>query len=707
MPAPWAFGQTARGLSWLQLPRMFFLALFLLCLFVAGAAATAWLWSREPVESGAVGALEATGSWVLVTMSLAVAINWVLSPLHAIRAPFLIGTAIALAAAASVYLRAQARLDGPAARTLRSVFGGEVRVGRLTVAAVAAPLACWVAFITWRGTITPVLSHDGLAYHMPRAVDVHRTGGWRYLPVEDFRLSWFPADYELLLADVLALTGSEHATSLVSVLLYLAAFLLCASWGERRWGGGARAWIGALLWGSTPLALLHSGGHKNDVMMMICTVSLALWGARWVVRGGVAPLVLAVLAATLGIGTKANGAFAIPATLIAFVPFGLFPRLRSTLATPRKVAAFGAGSVAALLLLGITPLLVHLEHPHLASDMGMSPAEMASTNITPTYDGLRNLWRFPVFVWLRAFSNHPLTVDVPWLHTDWFWPKYELYFSDYGVAASSLALLVPVALLLALRWPRSRAVAELTLDERATRRERWAASIYLGASCILVLLMRYKIDGAFNSYARYMFFLPLLIADGGLILLLERVPAPRAQQIARGVTVAALSAFFFYEAETVGENDAFAPVKYVKHAMEDHDTRDLSIGVFARAGQVVDHIAGPNDRIAFEGDFGAWIYPAYGRGLTRPVDVLPLQAEARLPLVDAADWVVIDRFWAICWGSPTFYDMSDAYENLDRGLLSAHDVVFYNQMVRDPRFAVFYRDLTHAQVVFRRRPPPN
>ena len=676
-------------------PNVIALVIFSLCLGVTGAAATAWLWSRDEEDAGKTGALEVLASWAVVTIALVVAIDWTLSAVHALRVPFLLATSIALAAGSVVYLRARTATR----RGLRAIVTGDIGADRTTVLLVAAPLLTWIAFAVWRGSILPVTTHDAIAYHLPRAVDVVRTGGWRYLPVEDFRLAWFPADYELLLADVLAFTDSDRATSLVSIALYVAAIVFAAAWGERRGGPGARPWISALAWASTPLALLHCGHAKNDVLMMICTLAAAFWGARWVVRGGRAPLVLLLVGAALGVGTKAIGATALVAAAVGFTPFGLVRRLRATFGSIRSVVVLALGSVALLLLLGIVPFLAHLAHPYVATDIGMTPAEMTATSVTPRYDGFANFWRFPILVWLRAFTSDPHSVVVPWLGERWFWPKYEIYFSDFGVAVSALALLIPVGAALALRAPPPEPGSE-----DATRiRERRAATIFLLVTIVAVLPVQYRVDGFFNSYMRYVFFVPLLVVDA-LDPIALRLRSAGARDLAAKLLLAAFSAFFFVEGWVVAKNDTFAPWDYVRYLVDHPALHEVPVWSFPRAAQVVDHAAGPDDRIAIDAGFGAWVYPAYGEKLTRTVDILPLQAAARAPLLDRADWVIVDRFWAICWGSPELTDMGRADQFLEKGRPTKSDLAFYETMMRDARFGVVYRDGDHGQVVFHQLP---
>jgi hypothetical protein len=322
---------------------------------------------------------------------------------------------------------------------------------------------------------------------------------------------------------------------------------------------------------------------------------------------------------------------------------------------------------------------------------------MAATNITPAYNGWSNLWRFPVLLWLRPFSPYTKGLLVPWLDSRWFWPKYEIYFSDFGVLISCLAVLIPVALVFALAGrKRDDATAPAA-------RERAAASLFLVVTMVTILPIQYRIDGAFNSYARYVLFVPLLVVDWGVLPLIDRLPTVSARNIAVTTFLIVQSEAFFGEAFVTGFCDAFAAPMYLVHLMNHPNSRMPQAGYFPRAEQVLDVTAGPHDRVLIDGDFGAWIYPAYGRELTREVEVAPLNSEARDRAVDAADWVVIDRYWAICWGAPQLTDMGKALTYFDRGLLSARDIVFYNRMVKDPRFTVSYRDISHAQIVFHRQ----
>ena len=679
---------------------MLALLCFVASLTLSGAAATAWLGSiatgtsREGAATDATGPVEAIASSVFVATSLGVAFDWLLSPLRAIRPAWLLVVSGLAAVASLAFARGQMRTDGLVLASVRSLGLAVRRIRPLDALLIGAPILAWLVFITWRGSVTLALSHDALSYHLPRAVDVVRHGGWRYLPVEDFRLAWFPSNYELMLADVIALTGSDRATPLVAIGNYASAVLLFAAWGERHWGGGARGWLGALLWAGTPLALLHSGGHKNDLLMMECILATALWGARWVVEGSLSALVLTGVACGMSLGTKATGAFAAFALLFVFAPFGLVKRLRETLSSPARLVTFLAAGGAIALLTGVAPIVAHAIHPRMPTDLGMSADEMARVNITPTYGEWSNLWRFPALLWLRAFSNDPMTVFVPWRDARWFWPKDELYFSDFGVVVSSLALLVPIGIA-ARRRP--------TVDP-CHRREHAAASLYLLAMTALVLPIRYRIDGAFDSYPRYVLFLPLLIADWGAVALLERYRSERAAATATRLTLFGAAVALLGEGFVVARDDHFAPLDYLQFLLRNPGDRSLAIEG-EHAAQRLDAVAGPYDRVAVGGGFGAWIYPAYGAGLTRDVTVLPVVPSERSRVLGEVDWVVIDRAWPIAWGAPDLTDMGRVHELMFHGALSAEDLAFFSAMAHDSRFTAAFVDLARGQAIFRRKEP--
>src|SRR5262249_52329898 len=129
------------------------------------------------------------------------------------------------------------------------------------------PLAGWIGFLGWRAWILPIGSADALIYHMPRAVLFWRAGGYRWFPnVPDFRINGVAANYEFLLADVLAIQRSDTIAEWVSILFFILLLIVSTAIARRWWGEGRYLFAVPYLIASIPVVALHAGAIKNDLM---------------------------------------------------------------------------------------------------------------------------------------------------------------------------------------------------------------------------------------------------------------------------------------------------------------------------------------------------------------------------------------------------------------------------------------------------------
>src|SRR5207248_4515629 len=126
-----------------------------------------------------------------------------------------------------------------------------------------------------------------------------------------------PANYELLLSDVLMLTGTDHITEWISTFFYI-GFLLATGAAVQRWfGRGLHVVAAVMVTAATPVLLLHSGADKNDLMTCFFAIAALMWGARWCVHGGRMPWLLTIASLVLAGGTKPHAA----AVLAGLAPF--------------------------------------------------------------------------------------------------------------------------------------------------------------------------------------------------------------------------------------------------------------------------------------------------------------------------------------------------------------------------------------------------
>ena len=62
----------------------------------------------------------------------------------------------------------------------------------------------------------PVSNHDALSYHFPKAVWLTTTGRFALYPSQDLRVTYFPGNYEMLVATFLTFLRSDTSTGLIT-----------------------------------------------------------------------------------------------------------------------------------------------------------------------------------------------------------------------------------------------------------------------------------------------------------------------------------------------------------------------------------------------------------------------------------------------------------------------------------------------------------
>jgi hypothetical protein len=134
----------------------------------------------------------------------------------------------------------------------------------------------------------------------------------------------------------------------------------------------------------------------------------------------------------------------------------------------------------------------------------------------------------------------------------------------------------------------------------------------------------------------------------------------------------------------------------VLDARDHPGTRVIAVDRY-RAASVVDMIAGPNDTIAFDAGYGAWIHPAFGSDLHRPVRFI-----SGLAIPDDAKWVIVDRGFRTVWQHERFHDLSQARLYLGGGKPLEEETRLVRQLRRDPRFRTVFVHPLRNQAVFQR-----
>ena len=685
------------------------LAFFVIAIFVAGHAVSEWLWRRESTRDPAGGAclpFERATSSAILGLALWIALNWLLSGVRGLAPIPLLACAVLAATAGGLSLW---RMRGAPAAAADAPDG---RGSRWLAAVALTPVVVWLAYILWRGWLLPItpLNYDAVSYHLPKAVLMARAGGFAFFPFPDFRAA-YPANYELVLADFLVLAGSDVITEWLSTLMYVLLLLATAALTERWWGRGPQVLAVVLLVASSPVALLHAGAHKNDLMVNVFFVAGCMWTGRWAAHGGLAPLVLLVVCVAMALGTKLHGVM-LAAGVAPVLALAALRRRRSAQSLDlRELSLLAVVAVASLLLLGGLSYPVTLYHTGTLS--GVPPG----TGTGAGYGDWNNLWMFPYLLFTVPLGQKPDSVWAPWSGNYWYWPHYQLYISDLGVVFTLLLGLLPLCI-----WRYALGGAR-----DAHHRERAAASAATLLAFMVMLPVRLRPVGMFAFLTRFVVFVtPVLagwtaapiirdLARGGrfsrpevlnvynVAMRDDLFAALRAAEHTASGLVLACGAVFVWYAVQCGLYDVSAPWWYVMEQARNR-SGERSVAFFVinrnRACAWLDRLAGPEDHVAIDGGLDACVYPAYGRELRRKVTFMPPPPDpVRVP--EDAQWVMVDHPWNRTWGHPDFKDMSQRGLYIGQGPVQPEDVRVVRELEHDPRFRIVFRNDPGDQVVFK------
>lgn len=581
--------------------------------------------------------------------------SWIFALTHTLTKPFLAGRLAALVLAIAFFFRVRLRRPHIAAVSLAFV-----------------PLLVWTLFILWRGAILPPVSHDALAYHLPKAVFLARDRGFVHRPDFNPAIRTLPINYELLLSEPIVWEGVDDHTEWVSVIFFLYFILSSGALAERWWErSGTAAAATVILAASVPIVLLHSGAQKNDLMIASLVVASLVAASRWIGERDVAALSISIATACAAIGTKPQAGM----VALCLAPF-LVPGLDR-----KRVARFLVAGTALFLLLGGAVFVSNLMHEGSLLNARQSNGSMLE--IAP-YGDWSTLWEGPWVLLTAPFARSPYALWVPWAGHSWFWRRYEMYFSHLGAMFAICAAAAPFA------WFWCRGLAPVR------RRERRAVTVATLAALALMLPVGFRPHGLYTiSLPRYALFIVPIVFGWTVAPLMIRLE----QRSRRSALIAVYScaALFAINAVEYGTKDAFEPLEYVRWVRAHPGTRAVAFDPY-RAASVADRDAGPFDPIAIDAEFGTWIQPAFGAHLTRRVDLVAPGGA----IADDVKWVAIDRAYRIVWGHPALQDLSQASRYLLRGQPSADDLRLLRQLRDDRRFRLVFYNPRMLQAVFRR-----
>jgi hypothetical protein len=680
------------------------LLLFAVGVSLGGAALSEWFWEHESRRgrlTSSVTPSERVAAGLIASLALVIAFNWVLSvPRLLSRGPLLICALVAGLLGSRSLLHARQADRIPSYRKVTAPSenrkASRIRIlGAVGIVVAGLPLVLWLLFVLWRGALLGPLHHDALSYHMPKAVMIARAGGYRFFDVPEPRIPTMPSNFELLLADVLVLDGSDRVTEWVGTLSYILLLVMTVALVERWWGRGVHAVTSCLLVAAVPITLLHSGAHKNDLLAGALCLGAFMWGGRWAARGEWAAALLTIVCLGIALGVKPNALLAVAATGTIVAAGAL--RRRQLANHPRPVLAVAIAGVAALALFGgVVPYLDGIRHRGV-----LFTGLTANANDPSRYGDWSNLWEAPIMFWLVPFLPGDLEVWVPWRSTGWYWPRYELYFSNFGAALSLLVLTLPIAL-----WLRRRGLAgsaQIHAEREVAGAERRFTALAALATFALVLPIRFQPSGFYSAYPRYVLFLPSILV-AATVPALQLALARRWPVFAATLGLAMASGAFCFEALEAAVKDRFVSFEFVMEAAHDESRRRVVPFMPNRAALVVDRWAAADDTIAIDGSTETWIYPAFGRELTRNiVFIAPDPGPVTIP--DAARWAIVDRSLNSVWGHPDFHHLGQWRRYLGEGPLLPEDLRVYQALLLDPRWELVFDVRRGNQAVFRRRGP--
>ena len=642
-----------------------------------GFAVTSRQWLRD--DDQPAGVMERVTLAAVAGLSVWLGSSWILALTGTLtRAAVLARLAVLAAVLLVVAYRRREDL-------LRFLHGRHLPPHSAWTAVAFLPLLLWIVFILWRGAIIPPVSHDALSYHLPKATLISRAAGYEHFEFLHAAIRSTPVNYELLLAEEIAVAGNDGHTEWLSVVFYLLVAVAAGALAERFWRASGPGPVAAMLAVvGAPVVLLHSGAHKNDLMVAFFMVAAGVAAGRWITTSDLRAFVLMAAAFGGGIGTKPQAA----ALAVCALPFVTVPAVRAVLRRGWRVGVLLLiVSVAAFLLLGGAVYVGNFLH-----EGGILDAKQGATEtveIIP-YGDWANLWQGPWVLVAAPFSRSSFALSVPWSSNPWFWRPYEIYFSHLGVIFSLCAIALPFALVALARGG----------GEPRARYERVVLTIAFTAAFAVMLPVGFKPHGLYTiSLPRYaLFFVPVVFA-WTLVPLVDL--AGKVHRRGALALLLAIGATYAVYAAKSAENDTFAPLEYVFWARGVPGTRAPAFDA-NRAASVVDRRAGPHDTIALDAAYGTWIHPAFGADLQRPVVFIP-PGGGPPRIGDDVDWVAIDRAYEIVWGHPDFRDLGDARRYLLRGKPSADALRVMEHLERRSDFERVFYNQSMLQAVYRRR----
>lgn len=621
---------------------------------------------------------EQVASTLLVCFALLIGTNWALAALHCLNFEGLVVSTILAAAGGAALTMKQwkgwlsARPERPSPLILSFwIFFGLV-----------------VAYAAVRSLVIGprVEEFDALSYHFPKAVEIMRAHTVPHVISGDFRLSYFPWNYELLLADALILTPGDGFTFLIPLAAYLGFLASVHSVFRRCWPTSPSQDLiaGLAIVAATPILILHITANKNDVLTVFLQVEFLLWFTHWCLNGDLRSMGLAFGSFVLMLGTKTSALFLGPAALFMLWHHrkAWSPPLRTSAVRPWHLAGT---AVLIFFLLGGGWLVLNFRwsgNP-LGACAWAGGISSFEANAAPRYTGIANLWHFPLMLFGKPFSSNELGAWAVWDGRYWFWPTYRIVYGHFGWLCSALLILLPF----------SRALTR-GVDDSA-RTFRLHLSLGLISFVLFCLPQQYRVDGMFCGMPRYMLCIPLVIAIWTSVPLLGWLRR-KGWPFLHGLIVLGTLAYAMAQHWIYFKRDEARPFALFVHELLNAAPREPIL-----MSEILDRIAKPKDVVALDGGFGALFYPAYGTQLDRPLHFLKPDPK-RVSIPADTKWVLIDRSWNSGWSHPGATTAADFWGPITPRP-TTEDLALLAQLRRDPDWELIVINPPLVQAIFRRR----
>jgi hypothetical protein len=612
-----------------------------------------------------------------------IGVGWVLAAFHLLRPFGLMGAAVLMGLVTTRIIKRhplplRASLSG-AITMLRSLRAEWLFLG---------VIGLLMAYNLFKGWVLPCANSDALAWSMPISIRYHLAHGldWSKPPQAEWLLHFSdPHTYELLVASMLSLTGTDRITEWLSTLV-AGGILAVVGIQFRRWSGpGLHVWTGVLLFASAPVFLLHMASDKADLLTILLILLGIFWTARTWLEESLRPGELAIWVLFALFNVKKSGWMLAPPLLFAvYLRWSLLVGRDRSLWVPILLRAIGHSVAAALAMGGVKALyLWYHSQPASHGMAGIATQLSPSAHTFSLGDPFRFLW----LVSLAPFLSTDYTVRLS-SGMEWYWPEYNLIYSHFGWLFGP-ALLVGVGVLVAGCFRRGPA--------GNFPQEQWFC---LGTSALLawfLLAHAYANVVGFSTFPRFILFLmPTILATGFLPLLAQA----RRPWIFGGIAVLLLVG----AARSAYEHDMVAPYVYLEDLWQHPEKRRWVMVGPNRMPCVFDRLAGPRAVVVSDCTYQTWLAPLWGEGFTRDVRLLEWK-EGRPQIPSDAEWIVIDNVSGIIWGNGLMVrNGQDFVKAFRHGVPSERDTRLFPILNADPTWEVVSGSPSGEQAIFRKLP---